>query len=279
MTEKLISILKLVRPINFVITFISAVVAVFICDTHNFSLKIAILAGLSAAITLSAGNIINDVYDFESDKINHPKRPLASGILARSSAIVFYVLLIILSTLLSYLLNFNALLIVIVANLLLFFYSKLFKKIPLIGNLVVALLTGLVFIYGGVAVDNPYAAIIPALFAFLINLIREIVKDMQDVQGDENAGMISFPIKYGFKKSRTMILVVCVLLLLFTFYPFIMQLYKIEYFVIVMIVVNPLLVYSLKILFNNDSQEGLSKVSNLLKFDMVFGLIAIYFGV
>ena len=71
--------------------------------------------------------------------------------------------------------------------------------VPILGNLIVSILTGLVFIYGGVAVNNPLAAIIPAIFAFLINLIREVVKDMQDVEGDLKQEMITFPGKFGFK--------------------------------------------------------------------------------
>ena len=58
----------------------------------------------------------------------------------------------------------------------------------MIGNITVAFLTGLVFIFGGVVVENPSAAIVPAVFAFLINLIREIVKDIEDVEGDNKAG-------------------------------------------------------------------------------------------
>ena len=61
--------------------------------------------------------------------------------------------------------------------------------------------------------------------------------------------------------------------------PFITQLYKIEYFIVVMVIVNPILVYCLKILFEDHSVKNLKKISNLLKSSMVFGLIAIYFGV
>lgn len=128
-------------------------------------------------------------------------------------------------------------------------------------------------------VENPSAAIVPALFAFLINLIREVVKDMEDVEGDRKADVITFPIKFGFQKSKVLILVMTISLMLFTLYPFITQLYKIEYFIIVMIIVNPILVYSMKLLFENQTNGSLSKMSNLLKLNMIFGLIAIYLGV
>ena len=122
-------------------------------------------------------------------------------------------------------------------------------------------------------------AIIPAAFAFLINLIREIVKDMQDVEGDAKVGVKTFPIQFGFKSARMFILILTLLLILFTYFPFFTKIYKIDFFIIVMVVVNPILVYCLKILFENQSAKNLKKISNLLKLDMVFGLLAIYLGV
>ena len=279
MSRKLTSILILVRPVNFIIAFITAIVAVSICSAHNFCLDIAVLTGLSAAITLSAGNIINDVFDVEIDKINRPRRPISSGKISENSALVYYAILVLFSMTLAYLININAFLVVLCATIILFIYSKFLKRIPLVGNIVVAFLTGLVFIFGGVAVNNPDAALIPAVFAFLINMIREMVKDMEDVEGDKIAGVDTFPIKCGFQKSKFLILTITISLIMLTAFPFITKLYKIEYFVFVMVTVNPLLIYSLKILFENHSQNNLKKASSLLKLDMVFGLIAIYVGI
>lgn len=279
MSRKLTSILILVRPVNFIIAFITAIVAVSICSAHNFCLDIAVLTGLSAAITLSAGNIINDVFDVEIDKINRPRRPIPSGKISENSALVYYAILVLFSMTLAYLININAFLVVLCANIILFIYSKFFKRIPLAGNIVVAFLTGLVFIFGGLAVNNPDAALIPAGFAFMINMIREMVKDMEDVEGDKIAGVETFPLRFGFQKSKFLILTITISLIMLTAFPFITKLYKIEYFVFVMVTVNPFLIYSLKILFENHSQNNLKKASSLLKLDMVFGLIAIYVGI
>ena len=236
------------------------------------------VAALSASMVMAAGNIINDIFDIGIDKINQPERPLASEKISKNSAMVFYLTLILTSLILSWFINLYAFLVVLLTTILLFIYSKYLKRIPLIGSIVIALLTGLVFIYGGIAVENPLGAIIPAMFAFLINLIREIVKDMQDVDGDKKAGVQTFPIKFGFKKSIQLILILCIVLILATCYPFITQVYRIEYFIIVMVIVNPIIVYSVKSLFEDHSIKNLDKISNLLKLSMVFGLIAIYFG-
>jgi len=279
LTKKIQAIVKLIRPINFLITFITAVAAVFISRPDlDFSVSI-ILAALAASFTLASGNIINDIYDVEIDKINRSSRPLASGLITIKSAYIFYVILVIVSFVLSILVSIPVFVVVVYSQIILFLYSKFLKRILLLGNITVAFLTGLVFIYGGIVVDDYEAAVIPAVFAFLINLIREIVKDMQDVKGDEKTGVISFPIKYGFQKSKILSLFVSILLILFTFYPFIVQLYKIEYFIIVTVTVNPLLIYAIKILFEDHSEKNLDKISNILKLNMIFGLIAIFVGV
>jgi len=276
---RLISIFKIIRPINFLITFFTAVVASIICTASSLPVIKIILASVSAGLTASAGNIINDIIDIEIDKINRPTRPLPSGKLTIKGAYALYFICIILSVVLAVLVNTIVLVIVLFTHLVLFLYSKYLKRIPFIGNIIVAFLTGLVFIFGGVIVENSSAAIIPALFAFLINLIRELVKDMQDVEGDRAAGVITFPIKFGFQKTKYLITFITLILILFTLYPFITKLYEIEYVIIVMVIVNPFLVFILKKLFEDDSIRNLKKMSNLLKLNMVFGLIAIYLGV
>ncbi|HEY6436828.1 MAG TPA: geranylgeranylglycerol-phosphate geranylgeranyltransferase [Ignavibacteriaceae bacterium] len=279
MIEKLTATIKLIRPVNFFITFISVIVAAIMCQTHNIPGLNIFLAAFAASLALASGNIVNDINDVEADKINKPFRPLPSEKITIKQAYGLYVSSVSLSIILSFFLNNIALIIVLFSILLLFIYSKFLKHIPLIGNITVALLTGLVFIFGGVVVNNPVAAIVPAIFALLINLIREIVKDIEDADGDNKAGVITFPIMFGSQKSKILILVITILLILFTSYPFLTKLYKIEYFIIVMVIVNPILVFCVKILFEEASKKNLKRISNLLKMSMVFGLIAIYLGV
>jgi len=272
------SFIQITRPVNFVITFLSVIVVAAICVKGEYQVYKIILAAFSASLTLSAGNIINDIKDIETDKVSHPKRPLAAAKITVSQAKTEYVLFTIIALLLSFFINPQAFVIVITATVLLYLYSYYFKTILILGNIIVSLLTGLVFIYGGVAVNNPLAAIIPAIFAFLINLIREVVKDMQDVEGDIKQGVITFPGKFGFSSSKLLVAELTVILIIFTLYPFITRLYKIEFIILIMAVVNPLLVYSLKILFKDHSSSNLNKISNILKLNMFIGLIAILLG-
>jgi geranylgeranylglycerol-phosphate geranylgeranyltransferase len=276
--QKLKALIIISRPINLLITFLVIIVACIISIKGDYSVLKVFFAGLTGALTASAGNVINDYFDINIDKINRPHRILPKGELTLKEALGFYIFLFLVSLLLSIFISLIALLEVFFASALLFLYSYKIKKIPLLGNFVVAFLTGFAFIYGGMAVDNSKAAIIPALFALLINFIREIVKDMEDIEGDKQQGINSYPAIRGFKKAKMIIVFITGVLIILTVFPFINELYAIEYFIIVMVIVNPLLVYIVKSLFDDDSTKNLNKLSNLLKLNMVIGLTAIFLG-
>lgn len=278
MYKKLLAIFQLIRPVNFFITFFVIIVAVIISGENFGNKSIIFLTALSGALTASAGNIINDFFDINIDKINKPNRPLPSNKINKKEALFVYFFFFTTSIIISSFINIESFLIVFSANILLFFYSYKLKRILLVGNLTIAFLTGLAFVYGGVSAGNIKAVIIPALFAFLINLIREILKDIEDVTGDLSEKIVTFPAEYGIRISKKVILFVTVFLVIFTLIPFAFEIYKIEYFILVMIIVNPLLIYSIKNLFNNHSEKNLNKLSNILKLNMIFGLIAIYVG-
>jgi geranylgeranylglycerol-phosphate geranylgeranyltransferase len=266
------------RPVNVILTFFVVIVGAFICVNSDYSIDKILLAALSAAFTAGAGNIINDIYDKEADKINHPERPLAKGIITTNNAWIEYFILTLLAVAASSIINQKALVIVILTSVLLYLYSARLKKIPLLGNITVAYLTGLAFIFGGIAVNNVRGALIPAVFAFFINLIRELIKDMDDIEGDAKVGLQTFSKRFGTKATILLITFVTITLIASTFYPFIKDIYNIEFFVLAMLVVNPILVYFLKLLYEKDASKNLNKLSNMLKLNMVFGLLAIFLG-
>lgn len=274
----MINYLKLIRPLNCLITFISVLAAAFISAGEYFPFNTVLSAAIAAALVAAAGNVINDYFDVEIDKIAHPDRPLINGKILKKNALNFYFLLNLAALIIAYFISTTVFGIVLLSIILLLLYSFSLKKIILFGNYIIAWLTGMVFIYGGLVAGNVTAAVIPALFAFLINFIREIVKDIQDIKGDLTAGVVTFPAKYGSDKAQIIIIALTLTLILLTFHPFVFSYYKIEYFVFVMGVVNPLLVYFLKSVNSNKSEKNLSRMSILLKLNMVFGLIAIYLG-
>lgn len=274
----MIHYLKIIRPLNCLITFLSVVVAAFIASEDDFPITRILLAALSASLIAAAGYVINDYYDVEIDKSAHPERPLARGFFTKTEAVLFYNLLNLSALAISFWLGLIEFIFVLLTITLLYLYSVSIKKIILVGNYIISWLTGMVFIFGGIVVGNAAGALIPALFAFLINFIREIVKDIQDIEGDLKMSVTTFPAKYGIKKALTVISFLSVFMILSTFYPFLSGYYKIEYFVVVMIIVNPLMIYFLKSIYKDQSGSNLQKMSWLLKLNMIFGLAAIFLG-
>lgn len=273
---KILAYLKIIRPINVLITFLVVLVAILISQTGVMEISIYLLVPLSASLIAAAGNVINDIYDIETDRISHPERVLVLGNLDIKRAWLLNFLLNTTAVFITLFISKTLLVIAVLTIVLLYFYSTHLQKLPLIGNITVAILTGAAFLYGGVAVDNISSAIIPAVFAIMINLIRELVKDTQDMEGDLKNGYQTFPIKFGVLNTHKLIIALSIILILMTLYPFFFHIYRIEYFIIVMLFVNPLIVYLIKIISSN--KEALPKVSILLKINMITGLIAIYLG-
>ena len=269
---------NIIRPVNCLITFIAIIVSGLICTKNNHISTNLFLAGLVGFLITAAGNSINDIIDIDIDRINRPNRPLPSLIITLKQAWVLFVMLVTTSLVLSLFLNQFAFLIVLLSNVLLILYSLTIKRVMLFGNIVISFLTAYAFIFGGIVVENVKGALIPAVFAFLINLIREMIKDMEDIKGDKLAGLNTFPIKFGSTASQYFVLFVSTILFLFSFVPFLFHIYEIEFFVVIMIIVNPILFYIVKSLFEDSSKQNLGRISSLLKFNMVIGLIAIYIG-
>lgn len=163
--RKIISLLKLTRPINVLIAMLSVFVAALISGTLSPWVAV-LLAGLSAGLITAAANSINDYYDIAIDRINKPQRPLAAGRIspraALGSALGLYAAGIALASAISP----QMLAVAALFSLLTWRYSAHLKRTALWGNFAVSLSTAAAFIYGAMAVGRPGAGIFPALFAF-----------------------------------------------------------------------------------------------------------------
>lgn len=268
----------LLRPPNFLITVASVFVSSLLAGGRSEHLTSMILAAVSAGLIGGGGMVVNDIFDVEIDRINKPDRPLPSGNVAQGAAALFYGCVSALGLLLNLFLHSSAQLIAAGAFVLIFFYGYRLKSTPLFGNLAVGVLTGLAFIYGGAAVRNLERAAIPALFAFLINVGREIIKDMEDVEGDARMKAVTFPVRYGLKPAAGVATIFLLAVIGSTIIPFANHQYGMLYLILVMIGVNCVIGFVLYKLWEDVSPRNLNRLSTILKYDMVVGLVAIYLG-
>jgi 4-hydroxybenzoate polyprenyltransferase len=161
------------------------------------------LLTLSTVCVAAAGYIINDYYDVKIDAINKPERVVVGKAIRRRPAMFTHMVLSLVGIVLGFWLSIPVGLINVGAVLLLWGYSARLKKMPLAGNLVIALLSAsmllIVAVYAG-KLNN--ITISYAVFAFLISLIREIVKDMEDVRGDASFDCRTLPIVLGMRRTK-----------------------------------------------------------------------------
>ena len=164
--------------------------------------------------------------------------------------------------------------------LLLVAYNFLLKRIPLAGNLAIAVLGGLTFVTGGLAVDPKLALALPgpliaALFAFLFHLVREIVKDVQDLEGDSSVGLRTLPQVIGVRRSLGLALMLFVMLVILTYLPILYGWFGTYYQIITVYVVDLPLLLLLILVWGNPTPSLLRIGSFGLKVGMGLGLIAL----
>jgi geranylgeranylglycerol-phosphate geranylgeranyltransferase len=166
------------------------------------------LAALAVALITIAGNLINDYFDVKSDEINRPDRLIPSGKLKKKNALLISIFLFISGNIILSFIDWLLLEIGLAATFLLVIYTPFLKNRPLIGNIAISLLLSTTLIVGAIAsaafltIEN---SVLPASLIFLISLPREILKDGEDLIGDREAGLHTFPVVFGIRRTRQLV--------------------------------------------------------------------------
>jgi len=201
------ALLRLTRFWNLVIIGLSQyMAAIFLINPELFfDWKLFVLAS-STAIIAAAGYIINDYYDIKIDLINKPSRVVIGKNITRRYALFFHSILSFIGVALGFVLSWKLGVINFLSAFLLWVYSNNLKRQPFIGNFVVAWLTSISIVLVNILYDvSNSLVIIYALFAFFMTLIREIVKDMEDLKGDNTFGCRTLPIVWGIRKTKVLL--------------------------------------------------------------------------
>lgn len=275
--KKLTALFELTRPINNLIAFMAVYLGGVISVDFYFSQEI-ILASLSGMFISAGGNVINDYFDKEVDRVNKPHRPLASGRVSPTVALASYLVVSVVGLIISVLINRSTFLIAGAAVVGLFFYSASLKLELFWGNFTVAFVSALAFLYGGASVGNARGALIPAVFAFLYHFGREVLKDLEDMEADRLRRSRSIPLVHGKGFAQRIIVSTFVLLIIATILPFALKIYGWIYLLVVIVGVDLLLIYIAFSTLRDSSPVNLSRLSRLLKFGMVIGIVAVFLG-
>ena len=225
----------------------------------------------------AAANALNDYFDYTSDKVNRPERPLPSGALPRGAGWWLALILYVLGGMAALQLPRAAsVLAIFVALPLMVLYTPLLKGLPLVGNGVIAAILGLALLFAGAAFGELPTMWTPAGLAFGFTMLRELVKDMEDLAGDSQTGVGTFPVRFGLSASLKAIQILTFILMFGCLLPYILGIYNSAYLVAVVIGVELPLLYSLYYLSKHPNPAGSGWVAKVLKVDIFAGLLAIY---
>jgi len=269
-------------------------------DVFNFSLLV-----LSVVLIAAGGNIINDIYDQETDEINKPHKKIIGTHISETMGWVLYLLCTVFGIgigyyLAHYFLQDNSFLLFhLISPALLWVYASNLKKTALIGNIVVALLAAFVplavltFEYGAMlltywdviqmnVLGNPFQYMFDwtfylALFAFITTLIRELIKDIEDVEGDEQTQMKTLAVKIGREKTTNAAVILsaltAVLLLVSALKFSLFEHNRIAILVYQIIVLIGLIVLSITKLRKAENKQQFHSISTLWKIIMLLGFV------
>ncbi|QTE23234.1 geranylgeranylglycerol-phosphate geranylgeranyltransferase [Polaribacter cellanae] len=301
----MIAFLKLIRYKNLLMVLLTMVLTKyafihsFIKNSYLSNLEFIFLT-LSVLLITAGGYIINDIFDIEADKINKPNKVFVTTIISTKKAWNSYFLLNSLGFLLAIYVSISKPLYVFISIFFitifgLFLYSKVLKKKLLIGNFIISCFIALV-IYIIYLYDFKYIEFwqltqkeqtnsilflqiwVPVIsysfFAFLTTLIREIIKDIEDVDGDIKIKAKTLPILFGRKRASKVAFFFCCILLVFLL--IVLQFIKSETIFLIYGIVFILLpfLYFMYLLIKAEKKKDFSKLSNLMKGIMLFGILS-----
>lgn len=256
-----------------------------------------VLLVLSTVLIAAAGYVINDIFDQETDYYNRPNTLIIGKSITEKAAYNLYFILNITGVAIGFYLSnliqkpsFTGAFIIISATL--YMYATSLKQMLLVGNIIVALLLSFSVLLIGLFDLLPatydgnraemgimFSMLIDyAVFAFIINLIREIVKDMEDVEGDYNQGMNTLAIAIGKVKTSRVVMglaIIATLILLWYINTYLME--NALYVAVVygfIFVVAPMIFFTIKI-SNAKTKEEFHLLSKVLKWIIFFGILSV----
>ncbi|AXV37998.1 MAG: UbiA family prenyltransferase [Methanobacteriaceae archaeon] len=266
--------LEILRPWNALMAVIAVILVAII--SGNFTLDV-LLACVVVFIVTGAGNSINDYFDHKIDAINKPERPIPSGRITLKTAGIYSISLFIIGIIIAFTINLLLGMIALLSTLLMVYYAYDLKGRCIIGNLSISFLTGLCFVFGGVAAGEIITSIYLGFYAFLMTMAREIVKDMEDVEGDKEEGATTFPIIYGNKKASILAAFFMIISSLTSPILYYLGIFNIVYLIILLIAIIVFLI-SVVSLLKDYSILNAKKISKQIKIGMGVVFLAFALG-
>lgn len=277
---KIISMFSVVRGYNIpIIALAQYLSAIFILSPEKRALDVILdfnlfIIVIASSLTIASGYIINNFYDSKKDLINRPNKSMIDRLVSQKTKLQVYFSVNFLVAILAFFVSFRAVLFFSAYIFLIWFYSHKLKKHPIIGNLTASLLAVLPFFAILLYYKNLYPQIFAhATFLFLLILIREIIKDLENIKGDVANDYLTIPVKYGeeFAKKTITLLTIATIIPVY----FLVEVYDVGYMDIYFYISLIILIFFLLLLWKSNSKPHYLQLHNILKFLVVSGVFCI----
>lgn len=277
---KVISMFSVVRGYNIpVIALAQYLSAIFILAPEKRALDVLLdfnlfIIVLVSSLTIASGYIINNFYDSKKDLINRPNKSQLDRLVSQKTKLQVYFSVNFIVFLLAFLVSFRAVLFFSVYIFLIWFYSHKLKKITIVGNLTASFLAVLPFFAILLYYKNLYPQIFAhATFLFLLILIREMIKDLENIKGDIANDYQTIPVLFGEVFSKKIITLLTITTIIPIYY--LVEVFEVGYMDIYFYVSMIILIFFLQKLWKSNAKPDYLKLHNILKFLVVSGVFCI----
>jgi 4-hydroxybenzoate polyprenyltransferase len=277
---KIISMFSVVRGYNIpIIALAQYLSAIFIMASEKRALEVLLdfnlfIIVLVSGLTIASGYIINNFYDSKKDLINRPNKSQLDRLVSQKTKLQVYFTVNFVVFLLAFFVSFRAVLFFSTYIFLIWFYSHKLKKITVVGNLTAAFLAVLPFFAILLYYKNLYPEIFAhATFLFLLILIREMIKDLENLKGDVANDYQTIPVLYGETFAKKIITALTVSTLIPIYY--LIEIFEVGYMDLYFYLSLIILIFFLQKLWKANAKPDYLKLHNILKFLVVSGVFCI----
>lgn len=270
---KTIALIESIRPITALLGLAGAYIGGIVADAPYFSYPL-ILAMIVVFLATGGSMAYNDYFDRKIDTISHPKRPIPSKRITAKESLYFSYVLFAIALVISLFINWICFGILIFSYIGMYIYEVYLKNVGFIGNVLVAFLASITFTFGGAAVGKPFASVLLSLIAFFLFTGREILKDVQDVEGDL-MGRKTLPMSIGEKNAAIIGSITLIIAIILSPLPFIFEQLGIGY-LIFMSLVDVICIYAMVETLKD--LKNAERTVSLLRTASAIGIIAIIIG-
>ncbi|MDP8012257.1 MAG: UbiA family prenyltransferase [Thermoplasmata archaeon] len=260
---------QIIRPLNAVMSGVSVLIVTLSLGKSLLNILV-VLGFIVTFLTTAGGNVLNDYFDREVDIINHPERPIPSGKISPSKALIYAGVLFSISLFVAIFIGLVPFLIDILAIFLLYIYESKTKNIGIYGNITISFLLLMLFIFTGSIFNKYELPLILGSMAFFATLGREITKDVEDMAGDFNRKTL--PKKIGKGNALLIASIFYLIGILISSIPYVFHYFGL-YYIIAVAVADIIFIYAAIIQFKSPH-----KGQNAAKYAMILGLISYIIG-